>query len=164
MYVQTQENKATNTGLHIYRFTPYWHSKEVRISMNAPTFWIITREVFIVHHSFKYSHGPKKIRNRTVARRFRNGLNFLSYEETKESQYGVRQVRHRWVYVVCVTPYLRSCFPVKGLIYTWSCLFVCVCDQENVYLHTYYWPIVFTKWPHIAHSSTYNYYIARDGC
>ena len=46
----TQENKAINTGPRIYRFTPYWHSKEVRISMNVPTFWIITQEVFIVHH------------------------------------------------------------------------------------------------------------------
>ena len=37
---------------------------------------------------------------------------FFSYDETKEFQYGLRQVRHRWVYVVRVTPYLRPCFPV----------------------------------------------------
>ena len=87
----TQENKDINAGPHIYWFTPYWHSKEVRILMNVPTFWIIPQEVFIVHHSFKYSHSPKKIRNRTIARRVGNGLNFLSYDKMKESQYGLRQ-------------------------------------------------------------------------
>ena len=92
---QPQENKFINMGPDIYRFTPYWHSKEVRTSMNVPTFWIITREVFIVRHSSKYSHSPKKIRNQTVARRIGNWLNFLRYDETKESQYGLRQVCHR---------------------------------------------------------------------
>ena len=50
LHVHTQVNKAINTGPHTYRFIQYWHSKEVPILMNVPTFWIITQEVFIVRH------------------------------------------------------------------------------------------------------------------
>ena len=88
----------------IYRFTLYWHSKEVRILMNVPMFSIITQEVFIVRHWFKHSHIPNKIRHRTISRRVGNGLNSLSYDETKKSQHGLRKVRH-CVYTVCVAPW-----------------------------------------------------------
>ena len=105
------ENKAINMGLHIlYRFTQYWHSKKVRISMNAPMFSIITQEVFIVRHWFKHSHIPKKIRNQTISRRVGNGLNSLSYDETKKSQHGLRKVRHRCVYRLCCTM-VKALFP-----------------------------------------------------
>lgn len=42
--------------------------------MTAPTFLIITQEVFILHHLFQHSHVPKQIRNRTMSEIFWNGL------------------------------------------------------------------------------------------
>ena len=99
----SQENKALKIQDCVaYWFSLYWHSKVVHISMNVPTFTIIIQEIFIVHHWLKHSCVPKYIRNRIITRRVENGLNFLSYDETEECPYGLRQVCHRWVHMVHV--------------------------------------------------------------
>ena len=93
---------------YLYRFTPYWHSKEVCISMNVPTFWI-------VHHWFKNSRIPKMIRNQTISRRVGNRLNSLS--TTK-----LRSPNMDWEMSV-ISVYTSSILHRdKGLVSLWSWL------------------------------------------
>ena len=46
--------------------------------VNALTFWIIIPKIFIIYHLFQHSHVPEQIRNWTIPKIVRNGLNILS--------------------------------------------------------------------------------------